>query len=149
MTDQETDRTNGRDAELTIRALESEHLTRAHGLDLKLLHPWPGLNAPFRGAWCVLRPGDVSEPHAHSEREIFICMSGRATVLAGDTRKEFAAGDIAHLLPGVQHSITNEHDEDFAYYAIWWGEEMAAEFLTTLADAEQSRRDGGRVGETA
>ena len=42
-------------ADVTIRAKEPDHLERAHGLDLRLLHPWPGLDSPFRGAWCVLR----------------------------------------------------------------------------------------------
>ena len=41
-----------------FRRCEPENLVREHGLDLKLLHPWPGLATPFRGAWCVLRPGE-------------------------------------------------------------------------------------------
>lgn len=118
-------------ADVTIRANEPDHLERAHGLDLKLLHPWPGLDSPFRGAWCVLRPGDVSEPHAHHDREIFIVMSGRGTVLAGGSRREVAAGDLAYLTPDVPHSVVNEHDEDFAYYAIWWDPAMSADFLAS------------------
>lgn len=116
-------------ADVTIRAMEPDHLVRAHGLDLKLLHPWPGLDSPFRGAWCVLRPGDVSELHAHHDREIFIVMSGRGTVVANGRRQEVAAGDLAYIRPDVEHSVVNEHDEDFAYYAIWWDPAMSAEFL--------------------
>ncbi|WUH91711.1 cupin domain-containing protein [Streptomyces sp. NBC_00433] len=116
-------------ADVTIRAMEPDHLERAHGLDLKLLHPWAGLDSPFRGAWCVLRPGDISELHAHHDREIFIVMSGRGTVVAGGRRQEVAAGDLAYIRPDVEHSVVNEHDEDFAYYAIWWDRAMSAEFL--------------------
>jgi mannose-6-phosphate isomerase-like protein (cupin superfamily) len=131
------------DQELTgvdLRRLEPENLIRAHGLDLKLLHPWSGLNAPFRGAWCVLRPGDVSETHSHRDAEIFIAMTGRAQV-AGDGRcHEIVAGDIVFVRPGVEHRVVNEHDEDFSYYAIWWDRAMSAEFL-----ADEARFDAERA----
>ena len=107
-------------ADVTVRRREPENLVRAHGLDLKLLHPWPGLDAPFNGAWCVLRPGDVSEVHAHHEQEIFICMSGRADVVTDHGRQQLTAGDLALIRPGTDHSVTNPYGEDFAYYAIWW-----------------------------
>jgi mannose-6-phosphate isomerase-like protein (cupin superfamily) len=114
-----------------IRRLEPENLTRAYGLDMKLLYPWNGLTAPFRGAWCVLRPGDASVAHAHHEHEIFIGMAGRAAVVAGDRRHEFAAGDIVFLRPGIEHHLVNDPDaaEDFSYYAIWWDRAMSAEFV--------------------
>ncbi|SDN96968.1 cupin domain-containing protein [Actinacidiphila guanduensis] len=114
---------------VTIRPREPERLERAHGLDLSLLHPWPGLNTPFRGAWCVLRPGDVSEAHAHHDREIFIAMSGRGVLLAGGDRREIAAGDLALLPPDVEHRVANEYDEDFSYYAIWWEPGMSEQYL--------------------
>ncbi|UWE13001.1 cupin domain-containing protein [Actinacidiphila bryophytorum] len=126
-------------ADVTIRANEPDHLERAHGLDLRLLHPWPGLDSPFRGAWCVLRPGDVSELHSHHDREIFIVMSGRGTVLAGGSRQEVAAGDLAYITPDVEHSVVNEHDEDFAYYAIWWDPAMSADFLASQGQAAAGR----------
>uniref|UniRef100_A0AAU2JZ35 Cupin domain-containing protein n=1 Tax=Streptomyces sp. NBC_00049 TaxID=2903617 RepID=A0AAU2JZ35_9ACTN len=121
--------TDHEQADVTMRRREPEHLVREHGLDLRLLHPWPGLDTPFRGAWCVLRPGDVTEAHAHHERELFIAMSGRAEVVCKGERYAFAAGDIALMRAGVEHHIVNGHDEDFSYYAIWWGRDMSAEFL--------------------
>ena len=96
---------------------------------MRLLYPWPGLDAPFRGAWCVLRPGDASVAHAHHEHEIFIGMTGRAEVVTGERRHEFAAGDLVFLKPGIEHYLANNHDEDFAYYAIWWDREMSDEFV--------------------
>lgn len=35
---------------------------------------------------------------------------------------------------GVEHHVVNEHDEDFSYYAIWWGPDMSAEFLALQPD---------------
>ncbi|HVK24247.1 MAG TPA: cupin domain-containing protein [Actinokineospora sp.] len=116
-------------AVVDIRRQEPENLMRAYGLDLKLLQPWEGLNAPFRGAWCVLRPGDVSLPHAHTEHELFIAMAGRADVVTDGVRHQFAAGDIVFMKAGMEHFVANDHDEDFSYYAIWWDRTMADEFI--------------------
>jgi quercetin dioxygenase-like cupin family protein len=104
---------------------------------MKLLHPWDGLTAPFEGAWCVLRPGDRSVAHAHHEHEIFIGISGRATVITPDRRYDFAAGDIAFLRPEIKHYLINETAEDFSYYAIWWDRVMSEHFV-----AYEDRRVG-------
>lgn len=122
MTDQDV-------AVVEIRRLEHENLTRAYGLNLKMLMPWAGLDAPFRGAWSMLNPGDESWPHAHGEHEIFIGMSGRGEMVCGEQRYEFAAGDIIFVRAGIDHRVVNHHDEDFSYYSIWWDRAMAGEFL--------------------
>jgi quercetin dioxygenase-like cupin family protein len=130
-------------ADVTIRRREPETLVREHGLDLRLLQPFPGLTAPFRGAWCVLRPGDVSEAHAHHDREIFISMSGRADVVTNGTRHALEAGDIAFMTPGVEHYVVNDHDEDFSYYAIWWDPTMSQEFLAAEPTATAAATGAG------
>lgn len=130
------------EADVTIRHAEPDHLAREHGLDLRLLHPWPELaDTPFRGAWCVLRPGDVTDLHDHRERELFIVMSGRGAVVADGTPTQLAAGDLALIKAGVQHRVTNEHDEDFAYYAVWWDRLMAADYLGSQDPVQVSRPD--------
>ena len=114
---------------IEIRSLDRENLTRAYGLDSERLLPWAALNAPFEGAWCVMRPGDVSTAHSHHEYEIFIVMKGRATLSVDDERRELAQGDIAHLVPGSTHQVVNDTDADFEYYAIWWDTDMSAAFV--------------------
>lgn len=116
-------------ASVDIHRLENEQVSRNYGLDFKLLHPWPGMNAPFRGAWCVVRPGDVSEAHAHGEREIMIAMAGRGVVVSDEGRLDFNAGDIVFMPAEITHSVVNEYGEDFSYYSIWWDRDMSAEFL--------------------
>jgi mannose-6-phosphate isomerase-like protein (cupin superfamily) len=114
---------------MELRKLDRENLTRAYGVDGQLLLPWPALNAPFEGVWCVLRHGDASTPHAHAEHEIFIAMSGRAAVIGDGERRDFVAGDIVHLRPGVEHHVVNETEQDFEFYAIWWDAEMSKRSL--------------------
>jgi mannose-6-phosphate isomerase-like protein (cupin superfamily) len=116
-------------ASVDIHRLEHEKVTRNYGLDFKLLQPWPGMNAPFHGAWCVVRPGDASQAHAHGEQEILIGMTGRGAVINGDDQHNFNAGDIVFLRAGIPHSVVNESDGDFSYYAIWWDRAMSTEFL--------------------
>jgi mannose-6-phosphate isomerase-like protein (cupin superfamily) len=125
---------------MTIRRLDREHLTRAYGLDSERLLPWPVLNAPFEGAWCVLRPGDVSTPHSHHEEEIFIALTGSATLVVDGRRAEFAAGDIAHLPIGSTHQVINEGTADFEYYGVWWDAAMARAFLARLGAGEGAQQ---------
>ncbi|GAA2393779.1 hypothetical protein Cme02nite_64550 [Catellatospora methionotrophica] len=113
-----------------IRNLDRDNLTKAYGLDSQRLLPWPALNAPFEGAWCVLRAGDESTPHSHHEYEIFIAMVGSAELHVEGHRRDFAAGDVVHLLPGSTHKVVNDGPEDFEYYGIWWDRDMSARFLT-------------------
>ncbi|GAB6900177.1 cupin domain-containing protein [Kineosporia succinea] len=112
-----------------IRKLDRDNLVQAYGLDSQRLLPWPVLNAPFEGAWCVLRPGDESTAHAHHEYEIFIAMKGSATLVVDGQESPFAAGDIVHLLPGSLHKVVNRGGDDFEYYGIWWDADMSGEFL--------------------
>lgn len=117
-----------------IRNLDRDNLVSAYGLDSQRLLPWPALNAPFEGAWCVLRPGDESVPHAHHEYEIFIAMAGSATLDVDGARYDFTAGDIAHLPPGCTHKVVNEGGADFEYYGIWWDAGMSTSFLARHAE---------------
>jgi mannose-6-phosphate isomerase-like protein (cupin superfamily) len=113
-----------------IRRLDRTNLTRAYGIDSERLLPWEALNAPFEGAWCVVRPGEESAAHAHHEYEIFIAVTGRATLAVERERAEFRAGDIAHLPPGCTHWVINDGPEDFEFYAVWWDPAMSTAFVT-------------------
>lgn len=112
-----------------MRALDRANLTPAYGLDSQRLLPWPALNAPFEGAWCILRGGRESTAHSHHEYEIFIALSGNAAIEVDGQRRAFVAGDIVHLPPGSTHHVINDGHEDFEYYGIWWDAEMSAGFL--------------------
>lgn len=114
---------------MEIRHLERDHLARVYNLDSQRLTPWDVLNAPYDGAWCVLRAGDASTPHGHHEYEIFIALSGQAFLVVDGLRYVFQGGDIAYLPPGCVHQVVNEGTERFEYYGIWWDAEMSKQFL--------------------
>jgi mannose-6-phosphate isomerase-like protein (cupin superfamily) len=117
-----------------IRTLDRDRLRYENGVHAQRLLPWPALNAPFEGSWCVIRPGTASTPHAHHEYEIFIALNGEATVTADGEDAPFVAGDVAYFPPGVEHQVVNGGDRDFEMYSVWWDREMTERFATSHDD---------------
>jgi mannose-6-phosphate isomerase-like protein (cupin superfamily) len=120
-----------------IRKFDRSNLKPDNGLQAQRLLPWPALNAPFEGSWCVVPPGAASGPHGHHEYEIWVAMTGAAEVVGDSARFPFAAGDIVHFPPGTRHQVVNPGDADFEMYAVWWDAEMSERF--TAGQKEQSR----------
>ncbi len=113
---------------MLIKHLDRAGLTHENGLDAQRLLPWPELNAPFEGSWCVIRPGTASTAHSHHEYEIFIALRGEAFLEAGGERVPFTAGDIVHFPPHHEHRVVNDSGADFEMYSVWWDAEMADHF---------------------
>jgi mannose-6-phosphate isomerase-like protein (cupin superfamily) len=113
---------------MELRSLDRARLRHENGLDAQRLLPWPTLNAPFEGSWCVVRPGTASTAHHHHEHEIFIAVAGEASVEVGDDHRPFRPGDIVCFQPGEQHRVVNVGDADFEMYSVWWDADMATRF---------------------
>nr|WP_107904819.1 cupin domain-containing protein [Streptomyces chartreusis] len=113
---------------MEIRELDRDNLAPDNGLRAQRLFPWPALNAPFEGSWCVVPPGGASGPHSHHEYEVWIAMTGEAAILSEGKKVPFAAGDVVHFRPGTRHQVVNDSDADFQMYAVWWDAELAEKF---------------------
>ncbi|MCP2341718.1 cupin domain-containing protein [Actinomadura rupiterrae] len=113
---------------MDIRRLDPAQLRPDNGLDAKRLLPWPALNAPFEGSWCVVPPGASSGAHDHHEYEIWVAMTGEAELRSEGRTEPFRAGDVVHFTPGTRHQVVNEGAEPFAMYAVWWDLEMTERF---------------------
>ena len=111
-----------------IRTLERAGLVHENGLDAQRLLPWPALNAPFEGSWCVIAAGTASTPHSHHEYEIFIAVSGEAVVESEGHQRSMRPGDIAYFPPGCGHSVRNVGECDFEMFSVWWDEDMTRRF---------------------
>lgn len=112
---------------MEIRSLDRDRLGPENNHSQRLM-PWPAVNAPFEGAWCVIEPGASSEKHAHHEYEIFIALRGEAVLESAGERGPFRAGDIVHFPPHTDHQVSNETGEDFEMYTVWWDEAMTDVF---------------------
>lgn len=124
---------------MDIHQLDRDALVPENGLHSQRLLPWPTLNAPFEGSWCVIRPGTASTRHTHHEHEIFIAVRGAAVLESAGERAPFRAGDIVHFRPHVEHRVVNDGTADFEMYSVWWDADMAARFTTRH---QQDRADG-------
>jgi mannose-6-phosphate isomerase-like protein (cupin superfamily) len=111
-----------------IRTLDRAKLAYENGVHAQRLLPWPALDAPFEGSWCVVASGTASTPHAHHEHEIFIAVSGAAVVEADGERRPFRAGDVAFFPPGVTHTVRNDGPGAFEMYSVWWDDDMGRRF---------------------
>lgn len=118
---------------MEIHKLDRDHLNPDNGLAAQRLFPWPALNAPFEGSWCVVAPGAESGPHGHHEYEIWVAMTGAAEIVTADGRVPFVAGDIVYFPPQVRHQVVNRGDTDFQMYAVWWDAEMSDRFAARHA----------------
>ena len=114
---------------MEIRRLDRENLKQDNGLIAQRLMPWPELNAPFEGSWCVVPPGAESGAHGHHEHEIWVAMTGSAEIVSEGRRASFVAGDVVRLPPNRVHQVVNSGDDDFEMYAVWWDPEMAESFI--------------------
>jgi mannose-6-phosphate isomerase-like protein (cupin superfamily) len=119
-----------------IRKLNREDLSPDNGLIAKRLKPWPVLNAPFEGSWCVVKPGAASGAHGHHEYEIWIAMTGSAEIICEGERIPFVAGDIVHFPPETRHQVVNDGNTDFEMYSVWWDAEMAERFAARHGQRE-------------
>lgn len=113
---------------MQIRRVHPDGLVPDNGLVARRLLPWPALNAPFEGSWCVVQPGAHSGAHGHHEYEIWVAMSGSAEIITDTARVPFTAGDIVHFIPHERHQVVNVGLADFEMYAIWWDVEMTERF---------------------
>jgi mannose-6-phosphate isomerase-like protein (cupin superfamily) len=117
-----------------IRRLDRANLKLDNGLRAQRLMPWPVLNAPFEGSWCVVPPGAASGPHGHHEYEIWVAMTGAAEIVSDGVRVPFAAGDIVYLPPWSRHQVVNPGGSDFEMYAVWWDAEMSERFAAQVRE---------------
>jgi len=124
---------------MEIRALDRQGLTSDNGLMAQRLMPWPALNAPFEGSWCVVPPGASSGAHGHHEYEVWVALTGAAEIRCDGATVPFVAGDIVHFPPHLAHQVVNSGDEPFQMYAIWWDADLARRFTERHAEATDAR----------
>ena len=81
--------------------------------------PWGG-GHPFDLQMRRVPPGATVCPlHAHTAQwELFVALSGEATVRVGESRQLVQAGEAFVQAPGTAHQIINTGSADFVFYVI-------------------------------
>lgn len=121
---------------MELRSLDRAQLNFENNLHAQRLLPWPTLNAPFEGSWCVIAPGTASTKHSHHEYEIFIAVKGEAVLETEGKRTPFKTGDVAKFQPHEWHSVVNESGSDFEMYCVWWDADMTQRFAARHESGE-------------
>ncbi|AWK43829.1 cupin domain-containing protein [Photorhabdus laumondii subsp. laumondii] len=115
-----------------IRKMDWDSMVHEYDLDGSRLLPWEGLNTPFGGAWCIVRPETKSFRHSHNEYELFIVIQGNAIIRINDEDFPVTKGDLIIIPLDSEHHVINNNQEDFHFYTIWWDKESTLNFLTRL-----------------
>ncbi len=113
---------------MEIRNLDKDQMKAEYGAFTQRLLPWAAVNAPFEGAWSVVKPGTATTRHAHHEYEIFIAAIGTSVLECEGDERSFVAGDVAFMSPHEAHQVINNGDADFQFYSVWWDPEMSQRF---------------------
>ncbi|HUT57993.1 MAG TPA: cupin domain-containing protein [Phycisphaerae bacterium] len=67
----------------------------------------------------VMPPGTSIGVHRHEgDEEYYYFVSGRGTMTLDGRRQAVQAGDIAAVLPGGEHGLANDSDDDLRFVAI-------------------------------
>jgi mannose-6-phosphate isomerase-like protein (cupin superfamily) len=125
---------------MEIVGLDRSKLHHEYGLDTHRLLPWPALNAPFEGAWCVVPAGTASTAHSHHEHEIFVAVDGAALVECDGEQAAFGAGDVVFFAPGQVHRVLNDGDATFEFYSVWWDRATTERFVAREDSATAQAR---------
>ena len=117
---------------MPILSTRPEQLEPAYGILCQAVFPQPHLSVPFGATYCVVKPGESTDPHAHHEGESFYIVSGRGRMsIAGEPTREVASGDVALIPSFARHGIHNESTtENLVFFSIYW-EEAAPRPLPT------------------
>jgi mannose-6-phosphate isomerase-like protein (cupin superfamily) len=120
---------------MEIRNLDHDNLKAEYGAFTQRLLPWAALNAPFEGAWSIVKPGTATTAHEHHEYEMFIGAKGVAVIECEGERRPFVAGDLVFMPPHEFHQVINDSDVDFEFFSVWWDPEMSERFTARHAEA--------------
>jgi mannose-6-phosphate isomerase-like protein (cupin superfamily) len=64
------------------------------------------------------KPGDEVHPHFHNRVEVYVFVSGKALVMAGEDIALVSTGDVAIAPVGISHAIKVIGSEPLAYFAL-------------------------------
>lgn len=76
--------------------------------------------------WGKLTPGSQSQPHQHSEKEIYVVIAGEGMVHARDEEYSVKKGDYIIIEPLEIHYLSNTGSEDLVVADLFWQKRSAS-----------------------
>ncbi|MCC2625188.1 MAG: Cupin domain [Burkholderiales bacterium] len=79
------------------------------------------INAPFELAHFILKAGETTTEHNHIDREIFICLDGKAKIQLDKKHIYTLTKNEIMLVNKYQfHQIINENDTPITMFSLSW-----------------------------
>jgi mannose-6-phosphate isomerase-like protein (cupin superfamily) len=123
---------------MAMRVLTSDSaaLTSEFGIQVGRWTQYAGIgDTPFGAMWCLVPPGGRTETDCHSEREMWVVVSGNADVQLPGRTETAPAGTAVLLDSGEPHVMVNRSDEEpLVVLSLYWEPGTAA---AGAAGAEQ------------
>lgn len=124
-----------------VKKFATEDLHYEYGLDGIRTFPWEGIEPPFGGGYCIVRPGTATLDHVNSpsdEDEMFIAVQGDAVVVLDGVDHPLTQGDIVMIPRGIGHFVRNDGDKPFHFYTIWWNRGNVDAYLAKESETAAS-----------
>jgi mannose-6-phosphate isomerase-like protein (cupin superfamily) len=106
----------------------SAALTAEFGIQVGRWAQYAGIgDTPFGAMWCLVPPGGRTNTDCHSEREMWIVVSGNAEVQLPGRTEPALTGNAVLLDSGEPHVLVNRSaDEPLVVLSLYWEPAPAA-----------------------
>jgi mannose-6-phosphate isomerase-like protein (cupin superfamily) len=107
---------------MLIRPLSDDRLVDAYGIRYHQMYPDGGDHlADWGFGRAVVAPGQCTDPHSHSENEVFVIVRGTARMRIGSDTEPLEAGQYVLIPAGQEHDIRNVDDaQPLEFLSIYW-----------------------------
>ncbi|MDI1460789.1 cupin domain-containing protein [Catellatospora sp. KI3] len=102
--------------------MDDTQLSDAYGIRYQQLYPHGGEElAPWGVGRAVVEPGGSTEPHEHTENEVFVFLSGTGTMTIGDESCPVDASTSVLIPAGSRHHVANTSaTERLVFLSVYW-----------------------------
>jgi mannose-6-phosphate isomerase-like protein (cupin superfamily) len=91
------------------RDVEGVRAPAPHSRTLKhMVAPWTGGSEAMWVGFSIIDEHSSSNPHHHSNEEIFIVVEGSGRVIVDGEQAPISPGSVVRVAPGQQHQLVNE-----------------------------------------
>jgi mannose-6-phosphate isomerase-like protein (cupin superfamily) len=107
---------------MLIKPFDDSQLVDAYGIKYHQLYPAGGDHlADWGFGRAVIEPGGRTDPHQHTENEVFIILGGAGEMVIGEESSPIAAGEFVLIPADREHQLRNgSATESLEFLSIYW-----------------------------
>lgn len=107
---------------MLVREIIESKLVPDYGTLFQQIYPNGGEDLADWGVGrAVVEPGTRTDPHSHTEHELFIVTRGSGTITIDDEKREMAVGQAVLIPAGSTHTFANHPSgERLEFFNVYW-----------------------------